>query len=216
MDLSTRYPNTNFSWFAGYTQLTVVFLPGDKNFGYFPEVPITKIRVSAPAPYKNQPSQKQRQNPVKIRLNRPTLSASDPIYQEPREGHFSKGGFCKFQCHVQESRKIPKDIVLGPAVHLALSMPQPRDTAFLRKKKLTCFHASFFPFCPLSWPPLFLSFSWHLFALSRPSESALFCRVMGTAQSLTRGILRMDIAKKFGKEIPSRTFCVKKGQKSFP
>ena len=39
-----------FSW---YTQLTLVFLPGKKIFGYFPEVPVTKIRVSAPAPYKN-------------------------------------------------------------------------------------------------------------------------------------------------------------------
>ena len=70
--------------------------------------------------------------------------------------------------------------------------------------KLTCFHASFFPFCPLSWPPLFVSFSRHLFALSRPSKSALFCRVMGTAQSLKRGMLRVDFARKFGKEIPSR------------
>ena len=30
---------------------------------------------------------------------------------------------------------------------------------------LTCFHASFFPFCPLCWPSLFLPFSRHLFAL---------------------------------------------------
>ena len=28
-----------------YTLLTLAFLPGDKNFGYFPEVPVTKMRV---------------------------------------------------------------------------------------------------------------------------------------------------------------------------
>ena len=38
--------------FLGYTQLTLVFLSGEKNFGYFPEMPVTKMRVSAPAPYK--------------------------------------------------------------------------------------------------------------------------------------------------------------------
>ena len=35
LDLSTRYPNTNFSWFAGYTQLTLVFLPENRNFQLF-------------------------------------------------------------------------------------------------------------------------------------------------------------------------------------
>ena len=54
LDLSTGYPNTYFSWFSGYPQLTLVFLPGDEKFRiFFPEVPVTKIRVSAPAPYKN-------------------------------------------------------------------------------------------------------------------------------------------------------------------
>ena len=71
-------------------------------------------------------------------------------------------------------------------------------------KYLTCFHASFFPFCSLCWPPLFLPFSRHLFALFFPSKSALFCRERGTAQSLERGIFRMDLSTKFGKEIPFR------------
>ena len=53
MEPSTGYPNTSFSWFSGYLQLTLVFLPGDKNVRLFLEVPVTKIRVSAPAPYKN-------------------------------------------------------------------------------------------------------------------------------------------------------------------
>ena len=37
---------------------------------------------------------------------------------------------------------------------------------------LTCFHASFFPFCLFCWPPLFLPFSGHLFGLFSPSKSA--------------------------------------------
>ena len=28
-------PNTNFSWFSGYPQLTLVFLPGDEKFRIF-------------------------------------------------------------------------------------------------------------------------------------------------------------------------------------
>ena len=39
MDLSTGYPNAYFSWFSGYPQLTLVFLPGHEIFGFFPEVP---------------------------------------------------------------------------------------------------------------------------------------------------------------------------------
>ena len=35
LDLSTGYPNTYFSWFSGYTQLILVFLPGDKQFCLF-------------------------------------------------------------------------------------------------------------------------------------------------------------------------------------
>ena len=35
LDLSTGYPNAYFSWFSGYPQLTLVFLPGDENFRIF-------------------------------------------------------------------------------------------------------------------------------------------------------------------------------------
>ena len=35
LDLSPGYPNTYFSWFSGYPQLTLVFLPGDENFQIF-------------------------------------------------------------------------------------------------------------------------------------------------------------------------------------
>ena len=35
LDLSTGYPNTYFSWFSGYPQLTLVCLPGDENFRIF-------------------------------------------------------------------------------------------------------------------------------------------------------------------------------------
>ena len=75
---------------------------------------------------------------------------------------------------------------------------------------LTCFHASFFPFCPLCWPPLFLPFSRHILALFSPSKTALFCRAKGTAQSLERGRSGMDLSTKFGKEIPSRNLRKKR------
>ena len=35
LDLRTGYPNTYFSWFSGYPQLTLVFLPGDEKFRIF-------------------------------------------------------------------------------------------------------------------------------------------------------------------------------------
>ena len=53
LDLSGGYLNTYSSWFSGYTQLTLVFLPRDKNFRLFSWGACHKIRVSAPAPYKN-------------------------------------------------------------------------------------------------------------------------------------------------------------------
>ena len=75
---------------------------------------------------------------------------------------------------------------------------------------LTCFHASFFPFCSLLWPPLFHPFSRCLFALFSPSNSALFCRAKRTAQSLERSRFRVDLSTKFGKEIPSRNLHEKR------
>ena len=82
--------------------------------------------------------------------------------------------------------------------------PAPRQTS-LPKTILTCFHASFFPFCPPCWPPLFLPFSRYLFApFFSPSKSALFCRAKCTAQSSERGRFRKNMSTKFGKEIPSR------------
>ena len=81
-------------------------------------------------------------------------------------------------------------------------------------KKLTCFHASFFPFCPLCWPPLSPPpFSGHLFALCSPSKSALFCRAKGTAQILGRGTFRTHLSTKFGKEIPSRNLREKRSER---
>ena len=62
----------------------------------------------------------------------------------------------------------------------------------------------------LPWPPLFLPFSRHLFALFSPSICALFCRARGTTQSLERGSSGMDLSRKFGKEIPSRNLCEKR------
>ena len=76
--------------------------------------------------------------------------------------------------------------------------------AFSAPCVLTCFYASFCPFCPLCWQPLFLPFSGHLFALFSHSKSSLFCRAKGTAQILERSSFRMDLSTKFGKEIPYR------------
>ena len=55
-----------------------------------------------------------------------------------------------------------------------------RHAAYSQNLPLTCFHASFFPFCPLCWPPLFLPFFSAAFLPLSPSKSALFCRAKGT------------------------------------
>ena len=51
--------------------------------------------------------------------------------QEPRKGGFSKGDFCRVECHAQGNKKYPR--ILGPAVHLALTATQPREAYILRK-----------------------------------------------------------------------------------
>ena len=52
-------------------------------------------------------------------------------HQEPRKGGFSKGGFCRVECHAQGNKEYPR--TLGPAVHLALRAPQPRKAYILQK-----------------------------------------------------------------------------------
>ena len=76
---------------------------------------------------------------------------------------------------------------------------------------LTCFHASFFPFCPLCWPPLFLSFSGTFSPCSPPRK--VLCSVEQRAQHTAwRGAVSgwtspESSGRKFLPEI-----CVKKGQ----
>ena len=81
--------------------------------------------------------------------------------QEPRKGGFSKGGFCRVERDAQGNNKYPR--ILGPAVHLALRVAQPKEAYILQK--------------PPSKNPLFLAielhscseFGWiHLPALPRP------------------------------------------------
>ena len=60
---------------------------------------------------------------------------------------------------------------------------------------LTCFRASFFPFCPLCWPPLFLPFSRYLLALFSP-------------ESLEMGRLRMHLSTNSGRKFLPE-ICVK-------
>ena len=52
--------------------------------------------------------------------------------QEPSKGGFRKGGFCRARCHGQGNKNYPR--ILGPAVHLALRAPQPREAYILAKK----------------------------------------------------------------------------------
>ena len=79
---------------------------------------------------------------------------------------------------------------------------------------LTCFYASFFPFCHLSLPPLFLSFSRRLFALFSPWKSALFCRAKGTAQSWRRAVSGWTSPQTSGRKFLPE-IRVKKGQLRF-
>ena len=60
-------------------------------------------------------------------------SARFLMYQIPREGGFSKGGFCRIQRPTQN--EIPKD--LDPAVHLALSEPLPKGANFCKENHET-------------------------------------------------------------------------------
>ena len=72
------------------------------------------------------------------------------------------------------------------ARQLLVCLPPPKicvNTKFslvmgLSQRILTCLHACFFRFCPLCWPPLFLTFSGNLFACSPPQN--MLCLVEQT------------------------------------
>ena len=49
----------------------------------------------------------------------------------PRKGGFSKGGFCRVRCRNQGNEKHPR--ILGPAAHLPLKAPQPREAYIFAK-----------------------------------------------------------------------------------
>ena len=57
-----------------------------------------------------------------------------PQVQGPRKGGFSKGGFCRVQCHGQGSKEYPR--ILAPAVHLAPRAAQPREAYILQSPLL--------------------------------------------------------------------------------
>ena len=70
---------------------------------------------------------------------------TDVPFREPRKGGFSKGGFCRVECHTQGNKKDPK--MSGPAVHLAPRAPQPRETfTFVLLLKTSFFWLLTFPF----------------------------------------------------------------------
>ena len=120
-------------------------------------------------------------------------------------------------CHARHAEIMDFEILLGIETHhqemynvsgfWGVAGPQDRNS---RQGFLTCFHASFFPFCPFCWPPLFLSFSRHFYPLFLHSKNALFCRGGGTAETSERGSSRIDLLTKFGKEIPSRNLREKR------
>ena len=67
----------------------------------------------------------------------PTLHVLVPLpstctgCQEPRQGGFGKGGFCRIQCHPRANKDYTK--VLGSAAHLAFRVPQPREAYMFAK-----------------------------------------------------------------------------------
>ena len=102
--------------------------------------------------------------------------------------------------------------VFGDTLFRTPDPKRPKDSrGWLGFSQLTCFHASFFPFCPLFWPPLFLPLSRHVLAIFSPSKSALFCRAKGTAQSLERAVPGWIFPESSGRRFLPE-ICVKKGQ----
>ena len=61
--------------------------------------------------------------------------------QEPRQGGFSKGGFCRVQCHAEENKKIPKDI--GPSSTCGTSSTTAKRGVHFCKNPLAKFHDTF-------------------------------------------------------------------------
>ena len=111
-------------------------------------VPCLSMTNEKPNPSQKEPPRpvsttQEEKNEVWSTLNQRTLWVGGKKSQEPRNGGFSKGGFCRIHCHPQENKNYPRK--LGPAVHLALRAPQPRE-------------ANIFVKTPLLKPP----FSWFL------------------------------------------------------
>ena len=72
------------------------------------------------------------------------------------------------------------------------------------------FTRPFFLSAPFARHPSSSPFLGTFFALFSPQKRALFCRARGTAQSLQRGSLRINLCTNFGKEIPSRNLREKR------
>ena len=98
---------------------------------------------------------------------------------------------------------------------LSANVSQQNFPANFSPRFLSCFHASFFPFCPLCWPPLLLSFSRHFFALFSPSKMLFSVERRGHHRAWRGAVLGRTPP-----EISRRKFlpeiCVKKGQVSGP
>ena len=108
--------------------------------------------------------------------------------------------------------EIEKQVAEVPWPEMAERPPKVSRASSQKGQRVTCFHASFFPFCPLYWLPLFLTFSQQLFTLFSPRK--VLCSVEQRAQHRAwRGAVSgwtspQRSGRKFLPEI-----CVKKGQK---
>ena len=60
-----------------------------------------------------------------------TCTSPWAIVRNQEKGGFSKGGLCRVQCHAQGNKGYPR--MLGPAVHVALRAPQPREACVFAK-----------------------------------------------------------------------------------
>ena len=104
-----------------------------------------------------------RSNSTRVRPRKTRVSG-----QEPRQGGFSKRGFCRILCHVQENRKYAR--ILGPTIHLGHSDRHSQESR-------TCLQK------PLLKTPFFLLPESEEVPLNKTAENAELLRNSGTPKT---------------------------------
>ena len=108
-----------------------------------------------------------------------------------RKGCFSKGGFHRVECRAQGNKKYPR--ILGPAVHLELRAPQPREAYILKKSLLKK---------PFAWFLSYLrSYRYRLLLFGNQLRCYRYSRmkrwpkeqVFRTDAPRTSGVIRVDV-----------------------